>query len=447
MFEFIFDKYEYDIVMEIIITIMGDVFLLIMIFSLAVSMIQDKNHKYHKNISIPYTSAILQFYVLIFFYNLFNVLLFVFDGESGQTNYIILQICAFIFYIFAGGLTLLFLSFFKKNVVIEYGGRIFKNLATLLQCGQIVLYVVLIITPFTGFIYYYDESNVYQRGIGAWIWQGFTIVSFLFIGILIIYYYRRMNDFLRDIGLITFVLPVTALIMSLVLPNKNYTTVIVTIAAMFVYMLYENHRALYSIEYVLELEEVQKKLMLDQIQPHFLHNSLTSIIYYIDKDPEKAKGALTNFSRYLRSNLDSVNEKSVIPFKQELEHTKMYLSLEKLRFEDKLEIEYDIQDLDFEIPVLTLQPMVENAVKHGLRKSESGGGTVRIETKETGIYHIIKVIDDGAGFNTTMMSQMDDKHIGIRNVMKRLQIECGGHLEIESKVDEGTTCIIMIPKK
>jgi LytS/YehU family sensor histidine kinase len=92
------------------------------------------------------------------------------------------------------------------------------------------------------------------------------------------------------------------------------------------------------------MEDAQKKLMMDQIKPHFLYNSLNSIIYYIDKNPEVAKDSLVSFSKYLRTNLNMVSLDEMIPFSQEMEHTKVYLSLEKLRFEDKLTVDFYIKD-------------------------------------------------------------------------------------------------------
>ena len=129
-----------------------------------------------------------------------------------------------------------------------------------------------------------------------------------------------------------------------------------------------------------------------------------------------------------------------------MEHTRVYLSLEKLRFEDKLTVEFDIKDEDYKVPALSIQPMVENAVKHGIRKSASGRGSVKISTREMDDYHVIMIEDDGVGFNTEALATMDDTHIGVKNVMKRLEMECKGTLEFESSEGKGTICTIRIPK-
>lgn len=197
----------------------------------------------------------------------------------------------------------------------------------------------------------------------------------------------------------------------------------------------------------IELEKSQRLLTLSQIQPHFMYNSLTSIIYLCDKDTVKAKNALIDFSKYLRKNLDAMTRNGLISIKEELEHTRVYLSLEKLRFDDDLDIIFDIQDEMFMLPVLTVQPIVENAVKHGINSSDSGCGTVYISTKETASNHCIVIKDDGAGFDTSILKDLSKTHIGITNVRKRLTDECGGRLIIKSAPDKGTICVILIPKE
>ena len=197
----------------------------------------------------------------------------------------------------------------------------------------------------------------------------------------------------------------------------------------------------------LELERSKRMLMLSQIQPHFMYNSLTSITYLCDKDASQAKRALIDFSKFLRKNLEAMTNKNLVPIKEELEHTKVYLSLEKIRFGDDLDIIFDVKDSDFMVPVLSVQPLVENAVKHGINRSESGCGTVCISTEETEVCHKVIIKDDGGGFEVESLNDLDEGHIGISNVRKRLFDECGGELIIKSAPNEGTECTILIPKE
>lgn len=195
----------------------------------------------------------------------------------------------------------------------------------------------------------------------------------------------------------------------------------------------------------IELIESKNAIFLSQIQPHFLYNSLTSIYSLCETDPEKAKLAIVDFSKYLRANLDSLKQKNLIPFNEELNHIKAYLRLEKLRYDEDLNIIYDIKSDNFLLPVLTVQPLVENAINHGICNTKQGG-IIQIKTNETEDFFEIRVIDNGAGFNENELYDPNRSHTGIDNVRSRLKNMCGGTLEIASIVGVGTTAIIKIPK-
>ena len=195
----------------------------------------------------------------------------------------------------------------------------------------------------------------------------------------------------------------------------------------------------------LKLQESQISIMLSQIQPHFLYNTLNSIYQLCETNPMRARSMVNSFSEYLRNNLSSLEEQGLISFETELSHVNTYLDIEKVRFEDTLEIEYDIKCVDFSLPVLTVQPIVENAVKHGTSKKR-GGGKVIISTEEDENYYVIKVSDSGCGFDPTIPKNDGKRHVGIENVKQRLANMCSGTLFIESAVGEGTLAIIRIPK-
>ena len=195
-----------------------------------------------------------------------------------------------------------------------------------------------------------------------------------------------------------------------------------------------------------ELEQSRIAVMLSQIQPHFLYNSLTSVMDLCDRNPKQAKAAIADFADYLRGNLSSLKTENLISFGTELEHIEKYLRLEKLRFQDELEIVYDIQIQDFMLPTLSVQPLVENAVKQGAGQN-SGGGTVTIRTYETEDDYVICITDDGVGFADGEYTENEGTHIGIENTKKRLQMMVNARLEIESKKGEGTKACIFIPKR
>lgn len=195
-----------------------------------------------------------------------------------------------------------------------------------------------------------------------------------------------------------------------------------------------------------ELLQMRVSIMVSQIQPHFLYNSLTSIAQLCEKNPTKAKKATIEFSEYLRRNMNSLKEKAPVPFERELKHLETYLSLEKMRFGDDLNVKYDIKATDFLIPSLTVQPLVENAVKHGVGMKEDGG-TVTISTREYSDRFEVIVSDDGVGFDTTKAPDDGRTHVGMENVRNRLKTMCNAVVEIRSKIGEGTVATIKIPKE
>lgn len=203
----------------------------------------------------------------------------------------------------------------------------------------------------------------------------------------------------------------------------------------------------------LEKELIQNRItiMLSQIQPHFLYNALTSIQELCLVDANKAHEVIKRFSLYLRGNMDSLTTESLIPFEKELQHIENYLYIEKVRFGEYLEVEYKIGARDFFIPALSIQPIVENAVKYGVGKKEEGG-TVTIQSYEKSEEYIIVIKDDGIGFDIkqyemTSLENTKRSHVGIKNVKNRLNAQCNGQLTIASEIDKGTEVTISIPKE
>ncbi len=196
----------------------------------------------------------------------------------------------------------------------------------------------------------------------------------------------------------------------------------------------------------LELSESKVKLLISQMQPHFMYNSLNSIYYLIGKDPALAQDALNTFSCYLRDNINSLRDSKTIPIEEELRHIDAYLKMEKLRFGDDLNFEFDIKENDFCVPALSIQPLVENAVKHGITQKEEGG-TVKLSTYSDSENYYIKIEDDGVGFDArSFKDNHASSHIGIFNVNSRIKIMCHGNLSVTSEVGKGTVSLVTLPK-
>lgn len=195
----------------------------------------------------------------------------------------------------------------------------------------------------------------------------------------------------------------------------------------------------------LELSNAKTTLLMHQISPHFIFNSLQVMIGLCDSEPEKVKPALIHFSEYLRGNLESITNDKLIPFEKELNHTKEYLALEQYGEGREFEVEYRLQTTQFMVPPLVLQPIVENAVRYGIG-ARAKGGRIVIETSDTPFMTLIRVTDDGTGKNTMTAQQKNRQSVGMKNVRERLSSLCGGELIFEPG-ENGTTVTITIPKK
>lgn len=293
--------------------------------------------------------------------------------------------------------------------------------------------------------------SVYSSGILNYRADYFTITYLsIWYVIYIIYTFTRECDLKVKFTLASYVLfPMFLNVISFFLyNNKNFEFLYYPLTSLCfmlpLYLIYFNLHIEYSrrmLKQKQELTNAKINIMVSQIQPHFIYNSLTAIIDLIDKDTAKAKETIVEFSDYLRVNLNSLKEIKLVPFKKELEHIKTYLNFEQLRF-DNISVEYDIETEDFLIPALTIQPLVENAVKHGVSKTGCGG-KVCITTKRAENSTLITVSDNGVGFEQSDIKGGD--HIGLNNVATRIKDMCGGTLKIESKKGEGTVVTVYLP--
>ena len=193
-----------------------------------------------------------------------------------------------------------------------------------------------------------------------------------------------------------------------------------------------------------ELKESRVSIMLSQIRPHFIYNTLGTIERMCLKDPEKAFHLVRDFSLYLRGNFSELDSVTPIRFAEELKHVEHYANIEKVRFPD-MSVIYDVKTTDFVLPALSVQPLVENAIKHGLMRLETGG-TVNIRSYETETHFFVEVEDDGMGFDPGLPME-EKKHLGLRNIRGRLKAMVNGELMIQSKQGAGTKATIMIPKE
>ena len=190
-----------------------------------------------------------------------------------------------------------------------------------------------------------------------------------------------------------------------------------------------------------EIAHQRASIMVLQMRPHFIHNTMTSIYYLCGQDPKKAQQVTLDFNTYLRKNFTAIVSEDPVPFSEELEHTRAYLAVEQAQFEDLLFVDFDIPHSSFCVPPLTLQPIVENAVKHGM-DPESEPLRVSIRTRKTDFGSEIIVEDNGSGFEP---AEDSEPHHALANIEQRLEMMCGGKLAIMPREGSGTVVKVTIP--
>ena len=296
-----------------------------------------------------------------------------------------------------------------------------------------------IINAFTG-IFFTAENGEYLRSKMMIVSQGYQFV--MFVSVFVLTAFNKKLNVREKISFgIYCVLPLFAIILQNIFKGYAiaYASIIVAIEILFLFLNVQKNIALSKEEE--KNKEAQIKVMLSQIQPHFIYNSLSSISTLITIDPEKAQEALDNFTEYLRSNLSSLTETRLIPFEDELKHIKTYVALEKIRFNDRINVIYDIETTDFNVPPLSIQPIVENAIKHGILKKLEGG-TLTLKTRETQDAYVVEIHDDGVGFKMDDVNFDENVHFGINNIKFRINKMCKADLAITSEIDKGTDAII-----
>lgn len=188
-----------------------------------------------------------------------------------------------------------------------------------------------------------------------------------------------------------------------------------------------------------------------QIKPHFLFNALNVIAVLCRVDPEKARELILDLSSYMRHSFDLRNLEKYITFEEELDFIKAYVRIEEARFKDRLDMVYDIDDTKgLRLPPLLLQPLVENAIRHGIRKSRNGK-TVTLRVKNLREHYLIEVEDDGAGMTPeqkeAVLQKQNTGGVGLYNIQKRLEMLYGTRLSIESDPSAGTKITMLLPKR
>lgn len=364
------------------------------------------------------------------------------------------------FLVFLLGYVMLVLFTRYLTVYLQESGPVTQVPFHIIRILALIGVALAIISQFNHMYYVIDAENRYIRRelfplstlialLGMCVNAGFLIAC-----------HKRIDPHDKKVFLIYFLIPMAAMaaqsfVFGLALMNFANTVALVVVF-LFIQMNYAR-QTIRQQELLLQqkaaladsqtkLAQTRMDLMRSQIQPHFIYNTLGTISELCLSQPEKAAEIAQEFSQYLRGNFDELESRTPIRLSREIKHVRHYTAIEHVRFPD-MDIQFDLQSREFFLPALSIQPLVENAIKHGLMGLESGGCVV-ISTFETADSYCVSVRDNGVGFDTTApLSTLGRKHLGISNIRERVETMCGGSLTIESAPGYGTTALISIPKE
>ena len=306
-----------------------------------------------------------------------------------------------------------------------------------------VYFILVSFAQFTTSFYYIAPDNQQYRG-SAYLLLIAPILAMLVL--VAVGVFRRSNRLSRQYyrAFIICLLPVMlALIVHVFISAFPLIGIGQAISAYSMYRIIESDSIKQSMRQQQEIVSQRASIAMLQMRPHFIYNTMTSIYYLCDQDLKLAKQVTMDFTTYLRKNFNAIASEDTIPFSEELEHTRAYLAVEQAQFEDRLFVEYDTPHIQFRVPPLTLQPIVENAVKHGM-DPDSDPLQIWIQARETDNGSEIVVEDNGSGFE---LGGNGEPHTALANIEQRLDMMCGGQLAIADRAGGGTVVKVTIPQR
>jgi len=307
----------------------------------------------------------------------------------------------------------------------------------------LIYFGLLVFAQFTHWIYYYTPDNEYHRGP---FYAVLLIPPALLMAVNLFVLYRLRSAYsvqLKTTFLMYTLIPLICMLIQMFFYGLLMTVLGSTISALFMLLTILWDQTDKSIKQAQENARQKASISVLQMRPHFIYNTMMSIYYLCTQDAEKAQQVTKDFTSYLRKNFTAIVKEDTIPFSEELEHTRAYLAVEKVRFENRLFVEFDTPETMFRLPPLTLQPIVENAVKHGV-DPELEPLYITVSTRATDKGFEIVVEDTGPGFGEC---SSDEPHIALNNIRQRLEMMCKGKLTIADRSQGGTVITIFVPQK
>ena len=298
-----------------------------------------------------------------------------------------------------------------------------------------VYFILLVIAQFTKWIYYYTPDNEYFRGP---LYPVLLIPLVLLMAVNLFALFKFRTELSRRYFIAFAVYFLVSLLCMVV--QMFYSTVLMTVLGsavsalimLWIIVLDQMER---SVAQARKIAQQRASINVLQMRPHFIYNTMMGIYYLCDQDSKKAKQVTLDFTTYVRKNFAAIASEDTVPFSAELEHTRAYLAVEQAQFEDSLFVSFDTPYTLFRVPPLTLQPIVENAVKHGL-KSSSDPIHISVVTRQTDTANEIIVEDDGPGFDPV---DDNEPHIALNNIRERLEMMCKGKLMIATEINFAST--------
>ncbi|MBR1752482.1 MAG: histidine kinase [Ruminococcus sp.] len=444
------DRIGVPIFIQIVIECWNEVFLLLLIIVMQVGKYKDKSNELVSKVKIPLTDELVIFYGAIFLYNLADIITLICGGNESDGAYYTVRIAVFCYYLVGAFHTVLFLDIIKTYIARKNNDRRLERVMIGFQLLEVPNLLMLLATPFTRALYFIDAGNEYNRSWGYYIWQGITIITFLFIGVIAIVYRKQTDRFIKRIIAVAFLFPMAGFLMSMVSSKFNFNNIMVSISELLMFMLYEKNKTEVTLKYGYELEKAKTELaetklglMQAQIGPHFINNAMIAVQEVCYTDPERAAELIEHFARYLRNNINATSSRLPIDFKDEVHAVKEYLAIEYADTSKKFQFEFDIKCESFKVPALSIEPLVENAVNHGIDRYCEQGRVILASYETEDAYHV-QIRDNGGGFEVSDEA-LGKGGIGLKNTEERLKKMCGGRLKIE-RSDGWTVAEIIIPK-
>ncbi|MBQ0071708.1 MAG: histidine kinase [Spirochaetales bacterium] len=316
-----------------------------------------------------------------------------------------------------------------------------------------VFFVFLVLNLITRYFFQMDDSGYLVRHIEYYSMFSIPAALYYVVGILVVYR-MDMEKKKKYLTILYFLFPAAGLLVGTVYHSVTVPCACGLLVFLLMYTGLSNRRGedvIVTEEKLVETEQKEKdteqKILLSQIQPHFIFNTLSVIAALTKKSPELASQVTKDFAAYLDDNLNVISDNPVVLFSKELAHVEKYVNIQKVRFGEDLTVLYDIGPREFPVPSLSIQPLVENAIIHGIIRGKQEAGTVKLSTREDNENYLIVIEDDGIGFDPDKVEHNDGRvHVGLANSRERIQNLVHGRLEVSSVLGQGTVITIYISK-